>query len=74
MLPAPIHPPAAPHAPAGPSPLIAMLMQHAHPPGAAPQMPHPGMAPQPAGAPMPLGAGGHAAPKFGHAPSMVPGC
>jgi hypothetical protein len=36
-------------------------------------MAHPGMAPQAAGAPMPLNAGGHAAGRFGHAASVMPG-
>lgn len=69
-----IHPAAPPHAPVGPSPLIALLMQHAHAAGPAPQpMGHPAMMPQAPGAPMPLSAGGHPAGKFGHAPSMIPG-
>lgn len=62
---------APPAAPAGPSPLAAMLKQRA---GAAPQMHQRGPAPQAAGAPMPLNAGGHAAARFGHAPAVVPGC
>lgn len=66
------HPMPAPAQPHGPSPLIALLMHHAQ--AGAPAAPHMGgMAPQAAGAPLPLGQGGHAAPKFGHAPAMVPG-
>lgn len=67
------HAPMAPHSAApGPSPLAAMLQRHAM---GAPPMGHPGgMQPQAAGAPMQLGAGGHAAPKFGHAPTVMPGC
>lgn len=72
--PPPMHQPMpAPAAPHGPSPLLAMLMQHAHAQGGPPQHPG-GMAPQAPGAPMPLGAGGHPAAKFGHAPSVIPGC
>ncbi len=70
MMPTPMH---APAAPAGPSPLAAMFQRHAQ--AGAPQMPHhPGMTPQVAGAPLPLSAGGHPAGRFGHAPSVIPGC
>ena len=63
--------PHAPAAPAGPSSLAAMFQRHAT--GAQP-MPHRGAPMQQApGAPMPLNAGGHAAARFGHAPSVMPG-
>lgn len=65
--------PMQPHAPTGPSPLVALLMHHAQSGGGAPQMPHPGGMPQAPGAPMPLNAGGHPAGRFGHAPSAIPG-
>lgn len=52
-------------APAGPSPLAAMLKNRA---GSAGKMQHSKAPTQSAGAPMPLNAGGHAASRTGHAP------
>lgn len=66
-----MHAPAPAPAPHAPSPLLAMLMQHAHAAGPPPMHPG-GMAPQSGGAPLPLGAGGHPAAKFGHAPTVMP--
>jgi hypothetical protein len=71
--PAPMHAPAQPAAPHGQSPLIALLMAHAHASGGA-QPGAQGPMPQGAGAPLPLGAGGHPAARFGHAPTNMPGC
>lgn len=71
FMPPAVHP--QPHAPApqGPSPLVALLMHHAQ--SAPPPAMHAGGAPQAPGAALPLGAGGHAAPKMGHAPTVMPG-
>lgn len=67
------HAPAAPHSAApAQSPLVALLAQHAA--AMHPQMGHPGgQMPQAPGAPLPLGAGGHPAGRFGHAPTVMPG-
>lgn len=66
------HAPMAPHSAApAQSPLVALLARHAQ--SAGPHANHGGAPMQAPGAPMPLSAGGHAAPKFGHAPAVMPG-